>query len=184
MSLRVNRPRRSIGQGLCLAAGLALLSCLALAQDEHPVPKVELFGGYSWMHPGGTLGTRHIPDLKKGWAASGTYNFSKYVGLTIDGSGHYSDFSNIGTAMIGPTFSARSEDGLRFFGEGMAGLHRFSPSGLSSNNKIGLRAGGGMDLPLLKNLSWRVFQADYLWSQHTFAGVVGPSGVLTTAHPK
>ena len=92
---------------LALTAGLSLMCSAAAAQDNHPVPKVEVFGGYSWLHPGGTLNNRDVPDISKGFALSGTYNFSKFLGLTLDGAGHYGDASHVSTLMVGPTVSLR-----------------------------------------------------------------------------
>src|SRR5437899_9830053 len=74
-----------------------MIGSSAQAQDEQPAPKVEIFGGYSWLHPGGTLSTGTIPDISHGWAASATYDFTPHFGLTLDGSAHYSDFADIGT---------------------------------------------------------------------------------------
>ena len=162
---------------LALATALAVMCCVAAGQDNHPVPQVEVFGGYSWMHPGGTLNNNKVPDLNKGFALSGTYNFSKYLGLTLDGAGHYSDFSHVSTLMVGPTLSLREDNGIRYFLEAMGGLHRFSPSGFSSSDKFGLRTGGGMDFPLTSRLSWRVIQADYVWAQHRFVAGAAPGGL-------
>jgi hypothetical protein len=37
-----------------------------------------------------------------------------------------------------------------------------------------LIGGGGMDLKVIKRLSIRVFEADYVWAQHHFDDVVAP----------
>jgi hypothetical protein len=51
-------------------------------------PKFELFGGYSFAHvnTGANLG-RH--SNLNGWNSSLTYNFNKWAGIVLDGSGTY-----------------------------------------------------------------------------------------------
>ena len=40
----------------------------------------------------------------------------------------------------------------------------------STNNGIGVILGGGMDIPFTKMIAWRLFQADYVWAPHNYAG--------------
>jgi len=80
---------------------IALSSSFMFAQDS--VPKVQVFGGFSWMHTGAggltgptlgidlhqnpnTLGTG--PNFN-GWSAEAQYNFDRWIGLVADVSGQY-----------------------------------------------------------------------------------------------
>ena len=82
---------RQLLSGLFLSlCAVSLISATAVAQDE-PTPKVELFVGYQWLHPGITVPTPFQPatapigvkmgDIPEGGGASLTYNFSRFLGL-------------------------------------------------------------------------------------------------------
>ena len=73
---------------VAIAATLLLVSTTALAQDQ-PAPKWEIFGGYSWADANTKL--NHVPlrSYPAGIGASGTYDFSKWVGITLDYGGHF-----------------------------------------------------------------------------------------------
>src|SRR4051812_49307398 len=69
---------------------LLIVSTLLVAQSKMsksdlPVPKLEFFGGYSWLH---TFLPGDNPDFN-GWEASGQYNWNRWLGLRADFSGHY-----------------------------------------------------------------------------------------------
>jgi opacity protein-like surface antigen len=80
---------------------IVLTGSLAFAQDS--TPKVEVFGGYSYMHTGtggltgstldlelrqtpGTLGTG---SNFNGWNAEAQYNFDRWIGIVADFGGQY-----------------------------------------------------------------------------------------------
>jgi hypothetical protein len=53
------------------------------------LPKIEVFGGYSYLN---RLTYHNTPDENPdfhGWEASVNCNFNKWVGLKVDFSGHY-----------------------------------------------------------------------------------------------
>ena len=175
--------RRCCGAVFALMITVRLMCPVALAQNDQTAPKVEVFGGYAWMHPGGVLSTGKIPDIPKGFGLSATFNASKNFGFTVDGSGHYHDFANISTLMVGPRIAFRDEQGWTMFAHGMVGLHRLSPTGLPTDNNIGIRAGGGMDLPAGQHLAIRLFQADYVWAHHNFTGVVPANATPQETRP-
>ena len=77
---------------------LALCASLAFAQTDE-ISKGEFFAGYSINRVDlGESGDGDIDDFLgegrsfQGFNASGVYNFSKYVGLKADVSGHYKNF--------------------------------------------------------------------------------------------
>src|SRR5262249_15171520 len=119
--------------------------------------------------PGPTVGTR-LQSMPKGWGATGTYNFSRMLGLSVDAGGNYQDLANESTIMVGPRFMYRGE-GVNYFVHTMLGLNRLSPKGVPSSNGLGAVLGGGMDLKLFKALSWRLFEADWVWGHENFASV-------------
>src|SRR3954453_5475247 len=107
MSLR----KRACGRLVCLMAiiVLGLTSSAVLAQDQ-PVPKVDVFGGYSWYDPGLRVNGLKLDSNAKGFGVGITYNFNKNFGFTLDGAGHFGSESNSsGQIMVGPRFKFRQE---------------------------------------------------------------------------
>jgi hypothetical protein len=161
-----------------------VMSVSGSAQSDYN-PKYDIFGGYQWMHPGATVPVNTgdpenpvpftLPDMAKGLGGAFTYNLDPHWGLELDG-GYSRDTPSAAsewTASIGPRFIWRT-DTAAFFLHALGGLNRVaydSGFGLSSTNGIGAILGGGMDLPLTKQLSWRVFQADYVWTRHNYANI-------------
>src|SRR5579884_1957408 len=89
-------------------AVVLLLSTAVFAQEE-VTPKVDIFGGYSWLNPGGSVGGVNLKGITKGFGVASTYNFNKYVGLTLDADAHYGDQANVATVAFGPRLKFREE---------------------------------------------------------------------------
>ncbi|MBI3933840.1 MAG: outer membrane beta-barrel protein [Acidobacteria bacterium] len=114
----------------------SMLVCFSLSawtQDE--VPRVEVFGGYSILHPnipadiggGGAEGeaAAEIGEFALGnllgWGASVTVNVNRVLGITADFSGHYKDLdvsfegdrvdanADLHTFLFGPKITIRNE---------------------------------------------------------------------------
>ena len=155
-------------RGLMLAFCVALLVCSAVAQDATP-PKVEIFAGYAYLHPGDI----NAPDngVPKGWGTNVTYNFTPHIGFGGDFGGHYSDTSDIGTILFGPKFTLYNGNVARPFVHALFGLARVSPAGLTSDNTFGLALGGGLDLKVHRNIAIRLIEADWMRAAPTFGGV-------------
>src|SRR5271157_1358789 len=68
---------------LILLVFVSLLSVPLMAQDY---PKVEVFGGYQYLHTGSiTIDGTTIPNSSEdwnGWNAAASYYFNKYLGVT------------------------------------------------------------------------------------------------------
>ena len=175
MSLRESTSR----YWLPLALTLLILSTAAFAQDE-AVPKVDIFGGYSWLNPGGRVGGVKLPGITKGFGIASTFNFNKYAGLTLDTDAHYSDVSNVSTVMIGPRLKFREEHFQPFL-EAMVGLHRLSVAGIGTDNRIGTILGGGIDIPLTRRVGLRMIEADYVYGHHNFTPIIPGTQNLTGA---
>ena len=153
-----------------------------LAQDQNP-PKADIFAGYQWLNPGGsvpdspTTGFK-LPSLSKGFGATGTYNFDKNWGLSADFGVNARNGYNETTLSVGPRYMWRTE-GMNIFAHTLLSYNILGAPGLGNRRGIGAVLGGGFDLPITKNFSWRVLEADYVWARHNFADVVSdPSSNL------
>src|SRR6202043_1592362 len=117
----------------------------ATAQDQ-PAPKWELYGGYSFLYPnsdihamlpGGLLPVSSpLESNPRGLGGSLTYDFSRWIGLTLDASSHWKSgesllyktiddtaFTNVS---FGPKVTFRGKHVAPFL-EGLVGDHRLSP---------------------------------------------------------
>ena len=164
---------------LPLALTLLMVSTAAFAQDQ-PTPKVDIFAGYSWYNAGGTIGTTQLKSASKGFGVATTYNFSQYLGFTVDSDVHWSDPFNAVTLTFGPQVKFRQEHFQPFL-EGQVGLHRLSVTGLGSRNGVGIIAGGGFDIPITSHIGWRLLQADYVWAHQNYRPLVPDSTNLSGA---
>ena len=168
---------RRVLLGLLVLLAVSLVSSAAFAQSDSN-PKWDLFVGYQWLHPGGTVpapfgdinnpGTYKVPDMARGFGSALTYNFDPHWGMEFDlghnwGSGNYET-----TGSIGPRFIWRT-DNANYFLHSLISLNRVAVSGLNVGNGIGAVLGGGMDLPLKKWVSFRLFEADFVWARHNYS---------------
>jgi outer membrane protein OmpA-like peptidoglycan-associated protein len=179
-------------RGLCVR--LVLVSCMllmlavmlasspAFAQSDSN-PTWDLFVGYQWLHPGGNVPTPFgdpanpapfkIPDMSKGLGSALTYNFDPHWGLEFDFGHNWGEGNYETTGSVGPRFIWRT-DGGNYFLHGLVSYNRLSVSGLTPSNGIGAVLGGGMDLPIRKWISFRLFEADYVWARHNYAVNAAP----------
>jgi outer membrane protein OmpA-like peptidoglycan-associated protein len=173
--------KRFLGRTWLYAAVISLLlsSSALIAQDE-PAPKADIFAGYSWMDPGGKVGTVSLPSLKKGFGVTSTFNFNKWVGLSVDAEGHYGDLENVSTVMFGPRIKFRQEH-FEPFVHALVGLHRLSLSGLGTDNSVGAVFGGGFDMPLTRHFGLRLIEADYVWAHHDYKPTIATTTNLQGA---
>ena len=138
---------------LAVVAVLLSVGTLATAQDQ-PAPKWELFGGYSFIYPrtdvhgvvpGGLLPvTSRLESNPRGAGVSGTYNFNRWLGLTLDtsinwGSGEKTlgrriDDAAFSNLSFGPKVTFRSAHFSPFL-EGLVGTTDLclTPSTISTN---------------------------------------------------
>ncbi len=179
---QICRMLRSFVPGL-LAVSLACVSVSALAQDE-TVPKFDIFGGYQYLSPQGDTpvpGTSNpvqaltLTDMRKGFGLAGAYNYNRYLALEGDYGGNWKNGFSVNTFSIGPRLMYRS-DSANFFVHALVSDNLLNMPTFGRNNGLGAILGGGMDLPIFKHLSLRIFEADYQWARHDFSGL----GVPTT----
>ena len=144
-----------------VACLVVLASHPAMTQD---VPKVEIFGGYSWA--GGNF---------HGWNTSVTGNITKSFGIVADFSGHYgSEVEGIvrinkdaHSFLFGPRFSRRGKN-LTPFAYALFGATRFHESATIAGQRLSaadtgfsMALGGGLDVKVNNHLAIRAFQLDY-----------------------
>ncbi len=180
-----SRTSRRLVVGLAAVTAAVLICSSAYAQSDS-TPKWDVFAGYQYLFPGGNVPAPlsdpnnptvfKFPAMPKGLGGALTYNFAPHFGLETD-YGYNRDGgtgSSEWTLGAGPRFIARGESTAIFL-HALAVLNRVSyGSGFVTNNGIGLVLGGGMDIPFTKKFSWRLFEADYVWSPHNFASLAAP----------
>lgn len=154
---------------IALLAGLFCLASFA-ARAQGLGDKVELFGGYSYMH------VDNSPSFStNGWELAGNYKFTDWLGGVADFDGHYGSGDSIHTFLFGPQVSwpARvSPFAHVLLGGGHVDAGPFSDSSFS------LALGGGIDTEVVPHFYWRVFEADYL--QTNFFGVRQDNARIST----
>jgi outer membrane protein OmpA-like peptidoglycan-associated protein len=185
-----SQSKRNTGRVLTMLVTAFVLLCtfttLAAAQDK-PVQKWEIYAGYSFFYPntdvhvqlpGGLLPlASRLESNPWGIGASGTYNFNRWFGLTLDGSNHWGsgeltvakriDDTRFDNISLGPKFTYRAGRFAPFF-EVLVGDHRLVPEVYHSVDKLGVMVGGGIDVTLSHHLAWRVLRVDYAMSNYQF----------------
>ena len=180
---------RVFGNLVATLTVVCALGTLATAQEQ-PSPKLEIFGGYSFLYPGanvhgtlppGTPVSSHLDWNLRGAGASATYDFTRHFGITLDASDHWgisgsridhADFSNLS---LGPKFTFRYSHVSPFL-EVLVGDQRLYPEAFYHIDKLGVMAGGGLDVNLARHFAWRLVRADYVASSYRF----GPSETTST----
>jgi len=184
MAISRSTPARNTAVACVFAVVTVILICGSAVAQNDSNPKYDFFAGYQWLHPGGTVPAANsdpnnptpfiVPDMARGVGGAFAYNFDKHWAGEVDlghnwGGGNY-DF----TASLGPRFMWRT-DTVNFFMHGLVGVNRLAVAGMASrSNGIGIILGGGMDLPITKSFSIRVFEADYVNSRHNYADLAAP----------
>jgi outer membrane protein OmpA-like peptidoglycan-associated protein len=189
-----------LGRVLAMLAVMIVVLCAfgtpAAAQDQS-APKWELFGGYSFLYPNSTVhgvlpgapsGTlplsSQLESNPRGGGASVTYNFNRWLGLTLDASKEWSagevttarriDDAGFSNVSVGPKLTYRMEHLAPFF-EVLVGNHHLSPDAFRDINKFGFMVGAGLDVKLDRHFALRLFRADFVYSNYRF----GPQSVGT-----
>ena len=148
---------------ICL---LLVLSISAAAQDS---PKVEVFGGYSYVHSS-FAGT----GLNfNGGSGSLAVNIAPTIGIVGDFGVYHNNTSGVSTNnftyLFGPKFAYRGNERVTpYFHILLGGVHASSsfstPSSSvsESSNAFALAIGGGLDAKVAPHIAIRVAQIDYL----------------------
>src|SRR6202521_66444 len=102
-----------------------------------------------------------------------TIRSDRHFGLEFDLGHNWGNSNYETTASVGPRLMFRT-DGANYFLHALASYNRLAVSGLDTHNGIGAVLGGGIDLPIAKRVSLRLFEADFVWAHHNYADNVGP----------
>jgi hypothetical protein len=169
---------RVLRASVLLMLTVVLLSAVTLAQDVE-TPKYEIFLGYQWLHPGGSVPAPFgnynaptkmvLPDMPAGFGTAFTYNFQKYFGLEGDFGTNWDNYET--TLSTGPKLSFRSDEST-FFLHTLLSYNRLNVDGLPTGNGLGAILGGGWDLRVNRRFSVRVAEVDYVWARQNYASVV------------
>jgi len=193
MSFHSNALARVAAMLATTTAVLLTFGALAAAQDQS-APKWEFYGGYSLFYPNSDVNvtlplglvplTSALETNPRGAGASITYNFNRWVGLTLDGSTNWGegeatlgkaiDDANFSNLSIGPKLTFRHEH-ISPFLEALIGDHRLAPAVSDDVDKLGFMVGGGLDLKLTEHISLRLIRADYVMSSYRFGPASTPS---------
>lgn len=143
---------------------LCLSACLPVrAQAVPEVPRLEVFGGYSYMRFNGQpLGFADTSNLN-GWIGAISGNLTRELGGIAEITGTYSPHVNVRAVLFGPqyihprgkfTYSAHL-----LFGEARS----FDSVGTGAGSTASAVAvGGGIDWVFRRRFDVRIVQADYL----------------------
>jgi len=190
-----SRRHRGLLAVMLLTPVALLFSSGTLAAQDQPGPKWEFFGGYSVFQPGADVHgvfpggllpvSSRLEPNPRGAGASLTYDFNRWLGITLDASTHWGDgevgnakriddtgFSNLS---LGPKFTFRHRHVSPFL-EVLVGDHRLAPAAFHDIDKLGFMAGGGLDINLSRHFALRPIRADYVYSNYRY----GPSASTPT----
>jgi len=171
---------------ICLAALLAFGAAQAAraqtpgASGETATPKLEVFGGYSYMNANIVISGNRFS--LNGASGSVAYNFNKWIGAVGDfgvyGQSNVASQSRsltVSSFLFGPRVSLRDGKWIPFaqvlLGAGHATGTLYTTSlgngtaPLGANSGFMLAAGGGVDWKLRPTIGIRVAQLEYMYSQ-------------------
>ena len=145
---------------ILLVTALTVLCAVgSLAQDTS---KVDVFGGYSFVHSGPGLGLES--GNASGWEAALNYNWNHWLALKADIDGHYCCAQTMHNFLFGPQINL-SQGKIKPFVHGLVGASH-GTSGAFSDTVLGFALGGGIDVKWTERISVRVVQADLLGTRY------------------
>ncbi len=173
-----------------MRSALAVLAVIFLCSPSlrsQDVPKVEVFGGYSYLN----IDTNGLSSRQSanGWEASVAGNYNKWFAVEFDGSGYYKSYPvdlsilGLGSTSVKVTdYSYLAGPRVNFgplFVHGLLGGDHLTGSlegnSVSQDGFAGA-FGGGIQLKVARNLYFRT-SADYVFSRHNIPAIFfgGPS---------
>lgn len=133
---------------------------LSAAQE---IPKVQVFGGYSYTRfDTPSFGFSNQTGLN-GYNFSPAYNLIRGFGVVAELSGQYRSGANLRDIAVGPQF-LYPRGNMTFFGHFLIGKARslVQVGGPQEDTARAVALGGGMDYALSTRFALRAFQVDYL----------------------
>ncbi len=162
-------PTRLISTTIALTFALCMLGVFASAQTDIQ-PKDEVFGGYSWLHPNGSVDFGYkVKDITKGFDFSNVYYLPAVhnLGILADGSGHFGASSNAQVGyMLGGLQYKFHTDTFSPFVRVFVGVSRIDPPLTAAEWNAAVGGGGGFDLNITHRFALRLAQVDYIYSNY------------------
>lgn len=185
---------------------VALLSLVTFSSAQK-TSRIEVFGGYQFLHAGNFDGEGDSVNTN-GWNAAATFNFTHYLGITADFSGNYKSESivsvqlnptiaypaqvHIYTYTFGPAVSWNTGR-IKVFAHGLFGAAHLRPTpciifsgspdecGSGAVSGFAMMFGGGLDAKMMASTAFRIFQVDRVYLRATSAtgGLTGNVRVST-----
>jgi hypothetical protein len=196
----LSRPKGSLSRILLVACAVGLGSSSLYGQSSPtaappaPISKIDVFLGYSYLAPHGTVTTplsdgttspNTYSSITLGTADSVSYYFNKYIGGQVE-IGIHPDGNNDGASSYSAGIVARypTDEGVTPFGHALVGGVRLGGpnyGGVYHNYTWGpaITVGGGLDygLPWFDHhLAIRLFQADYEYWHASFGPQANTGG--------
>ena len=142
---------------ICLLVAMTFVTSLS-ARAQGVGDKIELFGGYSYVHFKSTPASNF-----NGFNAGGEWKFRDWLGVVADVGGEYGKVNSVNsqlyTFLFGPQVSWPHR--ISPFAHALVGLARFS-GGDFRDRAAAFALGAGVDYHVSGRFSWRVIQADAL----------------------
>jgi opacity protein-like surface antigen len=180
---------------------LALLLALPLLAQAQEAPRLEAFGGYSYLRLDQDTNaiTNGDQDLN-GFNASVTYNFNSVLGATAEISGNFANQinnqqntdRNTYLFLVGPKFAFRGNERFTPFAHVLLGVVRQdisqasqAASGTGSfQTQFAMAVGGGLDVAFGDRLSLRPAQVDLILTRlnTTNAPIAQTQGLITSTN--
>lgn len=167
-----------------ISVGMLLLGLCLTAAAADEMPKVEVYGGLSFLHIDDN--GLHAPKRNfAGWDSEFQFNINKFLGITADIGGNYGRVqSTFGRSksyayVFGPTFSFRREHATIFahtlFGQNVISKNVISGSSdpAPTDSALAMAWGGGIDVPVNKTFAIRLGQLDWLYTRHDLTSIGG-----------
>jgi len=165
------------------------MTLVASAESPAAHPRDEIFGGYSWLAPNGWGDLFYkVNNIPNAFDVSNTYYLpnAPNLGVLVDGSGHFkggttppnlangsNDSTGVGYALFGMQYKFHRNKLSPFF-RGFLGGANISPDCCHGAQwSFAAGGGGGLDLSINRRFSFRLVQADYIYSSysHVFPNV-------------
>jgi hypothetical protein len=153
-----------------LIAPLFLLAGLLIARPAHAQDKVEIYGGYSFLHLDSSPSTN-----MNGWILSGQYKFNPWLGAVAEANGEYGGGASLHTVMVGPQVSWPAR--ISPFAHVLIGGAHFE-AGPYGDTSFSTALGGGIDAKVSPLVSWRIIEGDYVFTH--FGGVTENNARIST----
>lgn len=147
------------------------LTTVVMGQDD---PKVEIFGGYSYLNFKPNFNQDR--ESLNGWNSNIAVKLVSFLTVEADLSGHYGNINgmnvNMHTFVLGPRFGRHGKR-VNWYVHNLYGISRISGEGSVLTPLIGVPSatgfafipgGGGVEIRLNKKITYRLFQFDLMFT--------------------